>query len=61
MDELAVALNMDPVDLRMRNYAEIDESSGHPWSSKSLSECYDLGAQRFGWSRRSARPGYGVR
>jgi xanthine dehydrogenase YagR molybdenum-binding subunit len=57
MDELAVALNMDPVDLRMRNYAEIDESNGHPWSSKSLSECYDLGAQRFGWSRRSARPG----
>ena len=41
MDELAVALNMDPVDLRMRNYAEIDESTGRDWSSKSLSECYD--------------------
>jgi xanthine dehydrogenase YagR molybdenum-binding subunit len=57
MDELAIALNMDPVQLRMRNYAEIDESSGREWSSKSLNECYEQAAEKFGWSRRSARPG----
>jgi xanthine dehydrogenase YagR molybdenum-binding subunit len=57
MDELAVALNMDPVSLRMRNYAESDESTGRPWSSKSLSECYEIAADRFGWSKRSPKPG----
>jgi xanthine dehydrogenase YagR molybdenum-binding subunit len=57
MDELAVALDLDPVQLRMRNYAEVDQSNGRDWSSKSLNECYDVGAQLFGWSRRSPRPG----
>jgi xanthine dehydrogenase YagR molybdenum-binding subunit len=57
MDELAVVLNMDPVELRKRNYAEIDEGTGHEWSSKSLNECYDMAAQLFGWSRRDPRPG----
>ena len=57
MDELAVAAALDPIELRLRNYAEIDESTGHPWSSKSLRECYARGAERFGWSRRDPRPG----
>jgi xanthine dehydrogenase YagR molybdenum-binding subunit len=57
MDELAIALNMDPVELRMRNYAESDESKKQQWSSKSLGECYELAAERFGWSRRNPRPG----
>ena len=70
MDELAVALGMDPVELRLKNYAERDPESGKPWSSKSLRECYRVGAERFGWSKRSPKPrsmqdgrwlvGYGV-
>jgi xanthine dehydrogenase YagR molybdenum-binding subunit len=56
MDELAVALRMDPIELRLKNYAERDPESGKPWSSKSLRECYRVGAERFGWSKRSATP-----
>jgi xanthine dehydrogenase YagR molybdenum-binding subunit len=56
MDELAYALGMDPVALRLRNYAETDPESGKPWSSKSLRECYRLAADRFGWSRRTPQP-----
>jgi xanthine dehydrogenase YagR molybdenum-binding subunit len=53
MDELAVSLRMDPVELRLKNYAEKDPESGKPWSSKSLRECYRVGAERFGWAKRS--------
>jgi xanthine dehydrogenase YagR molybdenum-binding subunit len=56
MDELAHALGMDPVALRLRNYAEVDPHDGKPFSSKSLRQCYELGARRFGWERRVARP-----
>jgi xanthine dehydrogenase YagR molybdenum-binding subunit len=56
MDELAYALHMDPVELRVKNYAETDPESGHPWSSKSLRECYKLGAEKFGWSKRTPAP-----
>ncbi len=55
MDELAVALNADPVALRLRNYAERDPE-GMPFSSKALRDCYSVAAQRFGWSRRTAAP-----
>src|SRR5262249_35563959 len=51
------ALDLDPVELRLHNYAETDPESGLPWSSKSLRECYRLGAERFGWARRDPRPG----
>lgn len=57
MDELAVKLNLDPLELRLKNYAETDESSGKPFSSKHLRECYQTGAERFGWSKRT--PGVG--
>jgi xanthine dehydrogenase YagR molybdenum-binding subunit len=57
MDELAVALKMDPLALRLRNYAEKDPESGHPWSSKSLRECYQVASERFGWSKRNVTPG----
>lgn len=57
MDELAVKLNMDPLELRLKNYAETDESQNQPYSSKHLRECYQKGAERFGWSRRT--PGVG--
>ena len=56
MDELAVALALDPIELRLRNYAEKEADSGKPFSSKHLRECYAQGASRFGWSRRSVSP-----
>jgi xanthine dehydrogenase YagR molybdenum-binding subunit len=52
MDELAVALRMDPLELRLRNHADVEPVSGKPWSSKKLREAYALGAERFGWNRR---------
>jgi len=56
MDELAYALKMDPIDLRLKNYAERDPESGKPFSSKSLRECYALGAEKFGWRKRKPTP-----
>ncbi len=56
MDELAVALKMDPIALRLANYADADPSDGKPWSSKSLKECYARAAERFGWPRRTPEP-----
>lgn len=56
MDELAYALKMDPLQLRLVNYAEVDPDSGKPFSSKALRECYRLGAEKFGWSRRTPEP-----
>ncbi|WP_443797830.1 molybdopterin cofactor-binding domain-containing protein, partial [Burkholderia vietnamiensis] len=53
MDELAWQLRMDPVELRLANYAQVDPQDGKPWSSNELRACYRLGAQRFGWSRRT--------
>ncbi|AFL87146.1 aerobic-type carbon monoxide dehydrogenase, large subunit CoxL/CutL-like protein [Terriglobus roseus DSM 18391] len=55
MDELAEQLSLDPIELRLRNYAEVDPESGKQWSSKSLRECYAQGAEHFGWHRRQAR------
>lgn len=56
MDELAYALKIDPLELRLINYAEVDPTSGKPFSSKSLRECYRLGAERFGWKDRKFEP-----
>ncbi len=56
MDELAYKLGIDPLELRIRNYALTDPSSGLPWSSNALLECYRRGAEAFGWSRRSREP-----
>ncbi|MBW9102734.1 xanthine dehydrogenase family protein molybdopterin-binding subunit [Paraburkholderia phenoliruptrix] len=56
MDELAVALRMDPLALRLKNYAEVDPQENKPWSGKSLRECYQAGAEKFGWSRRNPAP-----
>ena len=57
MDELAIMLNMDPLELRQRNDAETDESAQRPWSSKHLREAYQVGAERFGWSKRNPQVG----
>ncbi len=57
MDELAIQLNLDPLELRLRNYAERDEGENKPFSSKHLRECYQVGAEKFGWSRRTPEVG----
>ena len=57
MDELAYAVNVDPLELRVLNHAARDEHEQKPWSSKSLLQCYQQGAEAFGWSRRSMAPG----
>ena len=56
MDELAGQLGIDPIELRLRNYAHTDPENGKPWSSNSLRECLQQGAERFGWSGRNAEP-----
>ncbi len=56
MDELAYELKIDPLELRLINYAETDPESGKPWSSKALRECYRLGAEKFGWKNRKFEP-----
>jgi xanthine dehydrogenase YagR molybdenum-binding subunit len=57
MDELAYTLKMDPLALRLQNFAEQDPETGHPWSSNYLRECYAQGAEKFGWSKRNPTPG----
>lgn len=56
LDELAYKLNMDPVELRVKNYAELHPVSKLPWSSKFLKECYDAGREKIGWDKRPATP-----
>ena len=56
MDELAYALNIDPVQLRRINDTRIDPVKQIPFSSRSLNQCYDAAAAAFGWSRRNPRP-----
>lgn len=57
LDELAGEIGLDPVELRLRNYADVDPQTGHRWSSKSLKECYRLAGDRIGWwSQRTQTP-----
>jgi xanthine dehydrogenase YagR molybdenum-binding subunit len=56
MDELAYELGLDPLELRLRNHADVDPVSGNPWSSKGLKECYQRGAERVGWQGRDPAP-----
>jgi len=53
MDELALKLKIDPVQLRLMNEPEKDESTGQPFSSRHLKECLTLGAEKFGWATRT--------
>ncbi len=56
LDELAHAAKIDPMELRLRNYAERDEGADKPFSSKALRDCYRQGAERFGWEKRNPEP-----
>jgi xanthine dehydrogenase YagR molybdenum-binding subunit len=56
MDELAVALKLDPLELRLRCYSERDQHQDRPYSSKALRECYRQGAEAFGWDKRNPAP-----
>jgi len=56
MDELAYKLRVDPLELRLINYSETDDSMGRDYSSKELKSCYLQGAEKFGWGKRSPEP-----
>ena len=55
MDEMAVALKMDPIEFRLRNYAETDPHENKPFASKALRACYEQGASAFGWDAALGR------
>lgn len=57
LDELSYKLNIDPIELRLKNYADVNPENNLPWSSKYLKECYQQGAERIGWDKRSQKPG----
>ena len=56
MDELAYKLGIDPLELRLINYSNTDDSMGRQYSSKELKQCYIQGAERFGWAKRLPNP-----
>jgi xanthine dehydrogenase YagR molybdenum-binding subunit len=56
LDELAYALKIDPLELRLINYTDVHPDNGRPFSSKALRECYRLGAEKFGWKNRKFEP-----
>ena len=57
MDELAIKLKMDPLELRLKNDAERDEGTNRPFSSRHLKECWTRGAEKIGWKGRTPEPG----
>jgi xanthine dehydrogenase YagR molybdenum-binding subunit len=56
IDELAYAADVDPLELRIRNYSDKDELQDKPYTSKALMAAYRIGAERFGWSKRQPQP-----
>jgi xanthine dehydrogenase YagR molybdenum-binding subunit len=56
MDELSYAIGIDPLELRLKNYSEMDQNEDKPFTSKALKDCYYQGAERFGWSKRKLEP-----
>jgi xanthine dehydrogenase YagR molybdenum-binding subunit len=57
MDEMAVKLNMDPIEFRRVNDTMVNPTTGAPYTSRSLMKCYDEAAKAFGWDKRNPRPG----
>ena len=58
MDELAVELKIDPVQLRILNHTSIDPETKLPFSLENIKECYQIGMQKFGWANRKSQPRY---
>ncbi|MBE7185473.1 MAG: xanthine dehydrogenase family protein molybdopterin-binding subunit [Methylobacterium mesophilicum] len=56
MDELAYAANIDPMELRLRNYSVRDDTTNKEFTSKELRACFRMGAEKFGWSQRDPKP-----
>jgi xanthine dehydrogenase YagR molybdenum-binding subunit len=56
LDELAIALSLDPIEMRRRNEPAEDPETHQPWSSRSLTPCYTAAAAAFGWARRTSQP-----
>ena len=56
MDELSYAVGIDPLELRLKNYSELEQNANKPFSSKALKDCYYRGAEKFGWSKRNPEP-----
>ena len=56
MNELADAAGLDPLDVRLANFAEVSPADGWPWSADGLREAYEEGARRYGWRTRHQRP-----
>jgi xanthine dehydrogenase YagR molybdenum-binding subunit len=56
LDELSYKLKIDPLELRLINYAEVDPDNGKPFSSKELKKCYSEAAKKFGWEKRKPEP-----
>jgi len=57
VDELSYQLRIDPIQLRIKNFAAIDPDNGLPWTSNHLKLCYEKGALLFGWDKRKPEPG----
>lgn len=57
IDEMAHALDMDPLDFRIKNDPETDQQKNKPFSSKNIKEAYKIGAEKIGWSNRKNKPG----
>ncbi|MBK7557828.1 MAG: xanthine dehydrogenase family protein molybdopterin-binding subunit [Chitinophagaceae bacterium] len=57
LDELSYKLNIDPIELRLINHANVNPVNKLPWSTKFLKECYALGKEKIGWQNRRAIPG----
>ena len=56
IDEMAYAAGVDPLQMRLLNYSDVDAMNGTPFTSKALREAYQEGAAAFGWDKRTAQP-----
>src|SRR5260370_39465339 len=57
MHEIAVAGHLDQIELRRMNDTQVEPIEGRPYTSRALMQCFDVGAERFGWNRRNPTPG----